>query len=245
VFHPAPWGGSVFKLRSVAQLLGTVCAATLMSVLVAGAQANTSDEAVKQNVIKLLNDLRAVVDNIASRAVLSEALRTPPPSATPEPASTDKQLREAHDKFKTAWAKLSEYKIHIVSATFGDLRARWREGRQCSAMSYMMSRCEAKASCKLEAAAGTEATAGKPYAQQILCGFDPAPLADERYKGVAVHFACLRGGQDMWDKLAETPGFHPVTGERWVEHRNSSITVLRSNGMELRCPFPVGSASAN
>jgi hypothetical protein len=119
---------------------------------------------------------------------------------------------------------------------FGDLRTNWEEGRLCAPLSYMRTKCEAQDKCQLENGAGTEA--GKPYAQQVLCGFDPAPLVDDRYKGVAVHFACVRGDPDTADRLVAEPGVNPVTKQRWVTNVDSYKTVLRSTGMTLRCPFP-------
>jgi hypothetical protein len=128
------------------------------------------------------------------------------------------------------------YRIHIIRSWFGDLRTRWREGRLCAATATMMTKCEAQEECRLNGEGGIT------YDPQVLCGFDPAPLVDPAYKGVAIAFTCVRGGKQTWDAIAQHPGIDPETGAAWKETDINHAT-LRSSGMSFRCPFPVKAAT--
>jgi hypothetical protein len=148
-------------------------------------------------------------------------------------------IPKARAEFDIAWASITQdYRIHIIRSWFGDLRTHWREGRLCASTSTIRTRCQEHPICKLDDP--TAQQAGKPYDDQILCGFDPAPLVDPRHKGVVIEFACARGGKDVWDALAERPGINPSTQRPW-DPEDLHQAVLRSSGMSFRCPFPAES----
>jgi hypothetical protein len=152
--------------------------------------------------------------------------------------STDNDVIIARKGFDLAWAKITtESKIHVLNSWFGDLRTGWREGRQCTSTLAMKTLCEAKTDCTLLAG-----TAPAPFNQESLCGFDPAPLVDFKFKGVVVDYTCVRGGKQVWDTVAQYPGTDPVKLDAW-KPRDINRVVLRSNTMSLRCPFPVTKAN--
>ena len=195
----------------------------------------SDDQIVKDRFTDLLNKATSLVLANDNSVILSNQtiLRTAILQKV-NPATT---LQNARSRFDGAYATLVEdYKIHVIRAWFGDLRTNWSEGQLCSATPYVMTKCQRQASCQLDEA--PQAQAGKAFNQITPCGFDPAPLVDDRYKGVAIKYACVRGSKDSWDKLAEHPGYHPISGEAWESGTNSRTVVLRSSGMSLRCPFP-------
>ena len=163
------------------------------------------DTLVKERFIAQLDGLTGLINKgRSSQVVLTETLLVPAagsPSTDPDP-----KVRTARANFDTAWAKITEDqspKIHIIRSWFGDLRTNWREGRLCAATSAIMKKCEARPECVLDAA-----PAGQPnnvYDQQILCGFDPAPLVDPAYKGVATEYSCVRGGKLVWEDPCAAP----------------------------------------
>jgi hypothetical protein len=193
------------------------------------------DSLVKQRFIELLNGLSELInDGLASRAILAETLRAPAP--VPDKPGIDQDVRKARDAFLDAWATITEdYKIHIINSWFGDLDSDWRDGRLCDSRSAVRKLCERLTDCALPSAAN------KPFDQEQLCGYDPAPLADPRDKGVVIRFTCVRGGTQVWDHLAQYPGTDPETKSAWLD-RDIYQAVLRSSAMGLRCPFPFKTA---
>jgi hypothetical protein len=146
-----------------------------------------------------------------------------------------KPIPKAREAFDGAWASVTDdYKIHVIKSWFGDLRTKWAEGRLCTSTLAVKTPCEGQPSCKpLQ-----DGTAPAQFNQEILCGFDPAPLVDSRFKGVVIEYACVRGGKDTWDRVAAHPGDDPVTENAWAP-RDIYQVVVRSSGMSIRCPFPV------
>jgi hypothetical protein len=192
------------------------------------------DALLKKRATLLLDRLTGLIATSDSNALmLSKALHAPATGI----ATEDKALQEARKSFEPAWTSISQdLKIHVIRAWFGDLRTNWREGRQCHATSTIMTKCEAQAECKLDAAPATQP--GAAYDHQVLCGFDPAPRVDPAHKGVAVNFVCARGTKLIWDEIAKQPGINPETKVPWQEHE-INLATLRSSGMSFRCPFPV------
>ena len=126
-----------------------------------------------------------------------------------------------------------ESKIHIIGAWFGHIGQRWSQGNQCSATSAMRARCERQADCS-----GPDTT-GKINAAS-LCGYDPAPVARGKARGLVVRYTCENGGRKFWDKLVSNPLINPMTKKRYT--RDESITtVLRSATSNIRCSFPAES----
>lgn len=171
---------------------------------------------------------------LSNQAVLRAAILEKP--ATPT------ALQTSRANFDKAWAAITEdYKIHVLRSWFGDLRTHWREGRLCAATSTIMTKCEAQTECKLDAApAATQPN--NQYDQLSLCGYDPAPLVDPDFKGVATEFTCVRGGKDIWDALARQPGINPETGGPW-DSEDLNVATLRSSAMSFRCPSPAKTAA--
>jgi hypothetical protein len=184
------------------------------------------DVTIEERFAKLLTGVTALIGaSAANQVLLTTALLQ----------DKTKPVPMAREQFDTAWAKITDadYKIHVVRSWFGDLRTVWRESRLCTSTSAMKAQCEAKTECSL-----LPGTAPAPFNQESLCGFDPAPLADIRFKGVVVNYTCVRGGKQVWNEVAQYPGTDPTTRAAWTP-RDINQAVLRSNAMSIRCPFPV------
>lgn len=184
------------------------------------------DATVKERFATLLTSVTDLIDaSVANEVVLAAALLEEKTNPVPK----------AREQFDTAWAKIADtdYKVHVIRSWFGDLRTDWGEGRLCTSTSAMKAQCEAKTECSLPVG-----VTPAPFNQESLCGFDPAPLVDIRFKGVVVEYTCVRGGKQVWDSVARYPGTDPATGTAWLS-RDINNVVLRSNTMSIRCPFPV------
>lgn len=146
-----------------------------------------------------------------------------------------KPVPKARAAFDAAWASIEpDFQIHIIRSWFGDLRTDWDEGRLCTSTQAIKTACEAKTDCTpLQAG-----VAPAQFNQESLCGFDPAPLVDARFKGVVIEYTCVRGRKSTWNKVAQYPGTDPATDAAWTP-RDINQAVLRSNTMSIRCPFPV------
>jgi len=193
--------------------------------------ADMPDILVKARFAAQLNGVTNLISKGRStQVVLAETLL--PAAAGTTPPNEDKAVRTAREAFDTAWTKITEdqsLKIHVIRSWFGDLRTQWREGRLCASTSAIIKKCEATPECSLDALA--DAPLDK------LCGFDPAPLVDPMFKGVATEFTCVHGGKQVFDALAQHPGINPETGAPWDEE-DINQAVLHSSAMSFRCPFP-------
>ena len=226
------------SLRTIGDNKAALVAATASIKELNKLAPDVSESLVKQRFIELMAGLSGLVDGVASRAILAETLRAPAP--VPDKPGIDQDVRKARDAFLDAWAMLTEdYKIHVLTSWFGDLRTDWREGRLCTSTSAIKALCEANTECKLPEGTGTPPS---PFNQESLCGFDPAPLVDIRFKGVVVEYTCVRGGKQIWDAVAQYPGTDPTTRAAWTP-RDVNQVVLRSSAMSIRCPFPVKKAA--
>jgi len=182
---------------------------------------------VEERFTELLTKLTSLIEaSRANRAILIEALQE----------ERENPVITARKAFDTAYEKITEeYKIHIIGSAFGDVRTYWAEGRLCDSTSAMKKLCERKTECALPAL--VPAQAGKPFDQEILCGFDPAPLVDQKFKAAMVQFTCVRSGNETWDRVAQYPGIDPVTKNAW-RPQDKYQADLGSSLMSIRCPFP-------
>lgn len=106
--------------------------------------------------------------------------------------------------------------IHVVGAWYGDLaviREKLRKGgplyattsRYCSATDAIRTRCERKAQC-LEpvepASSGSTASTADGATSEIegaqLCGYEPAPFAEARLKGLVIRYDCVSPNDRIW-----------------------------------------------
>jgi hypothetical protein len=150
-------------------------------------------------------------------------------------AEGDNAAKKALEAFNDAMAEYVDLKIHVVRSWYGNLQGNWSEGEQCDATNTMRAKCQGQSEC--EAPAATDKVRVDPVA---LCGFDPAPNARGRARGLVVQYSCQRGGREHWEALARYPLIDPDTGETFNSvNRNLTSVVLRSSGMKLRCPYPV------
>ena len=83
------------------------------------------------------------------------------------------------------------YGIHVVYARAGDLRFVGNEARSCNATGYFRKQCSRIQECSIKDGATIEQ----------ICGYDPAPFAEERDRGAYVIFRCVTAGDLEWRKL--------------------------------------------
>ena len=173
---------------------------------------------------KLLDSVTALLGDGANQISLAQKMGD----------ATNSDFKKSRDSFESAYAKVSQLKIHVLDSVFGDLRTRRGEGRLCSSLATMRQQCEGKADCTLPLPQSTQTN--KAFDPLAPCGYDPAPLADAQFKGVRVDFVCLRPGLTT-DAVMQNPGINPVTGKPWDKDDIFS-PVLRSSSMSIRCPYP-------
>ncbi|MCC7250505.1 hypothetical protein [Hyphomicrobium sp.] len=134
--------------------------------------------------------------------------------------------------------ELPKPRIHIVQAWYGHLGRRQPATSRCfaEATNAIKTRCERQTSC------AAEGRSGSALLDPIkLCGFDPAPTARGRARGLVVEYSCEKGDADFWAKLYSDPLVRPDDGAPYDE-TNTVRTVLRSSAMQLSCEFPVTQA---
>jgi len=175
-------------------------------------------------------------------ALLNEAFE-PENDPKPEQIKKAKLIRDALNTVETATAlnllrdqingltDAGDSKIHIIGAWFGHIGQRWSQGNQCSATRAMRARCERKAECTAGETAGA-------IDAKSLCGFDPAPVARGKARGLVVRYTCEYGGREFWDELAGSPLINPVTNAKYKKAK-TIVATLRSTTMKLSCSFPV------
>jgi hypothetical protein len=83
-------------------------------------------------------------------------------------------------------------RIHVLSATYGDLRPGAPKWRTCDATATLTSTCERLRTCPIPAPAN-------------LCGFDPAAPASDAIKGLTVTYQCVTGDDSLWATLGGKP----------------------------------------
>lgn len=112
--------------------------------------------------------------------------------------------------------------VRILEAKVGDTFAARRAvpSRWCNATAAMAALCDRKPNCKLDA--GFEVQ---------LCGFNPAPSADPRHRGVFVRYQCLRG---IDANFVGTYPFPPdASGNRTLKLAPKNYVILRGGGAIL------------
>jgi len=108
-------------------------------------------------------------------------------------------------------------RIHVLGATYGDLRTGAPKWRTCDSTTAMISSCERTRGCNIP-------TPGN------LCGFDPAAAASDAIEGVAVTYQCVSGDDFLWATLGGKPpkparGFDIYTGQ--FKKETQSIACLQ------------------
>lgn len=81
--------------------------------------------------------------------------------------------------------------IHVVRARVGDLRFLSDRRRTCDATGYFRGRCNKETSCQLISADTIDG----------ICGYEPAPFAEDRNRGMAIEYICVTETEGGWQKL--------------------------------------------
>ncbi|NYJ13033.1 hypothetical protein GGI64_004114 [Rhizobium leguminosarum] len=85
--------------------------------------------------------------------------------------------------------------VRVNEAKLGDTPERpVKTKRWCDATAYMRARCDRKQSCTLDA-----------NYQDLVCGFNPAPSADPRNRGLYVDYDCVSNVSEEFAKNYPTP----------------------------------------
>jgi hypothetical protein len=178
---------------------------------------------VRQTATKLLKVLEeleiadpaaAIVRRADTFTAVLKTFVTGKPIASAPTVRTGLQALSEELKLATASTKP---RIHIVEARFGDLTPPIDPSRVCNAAPAMVTQCERRPSCVL--------TAAPP---QDLCGFDPAPRTEDRFKGVKIAYQCLVADDAVWARLAASPGTH-------ASGAAVRVTVLRKSTQSIVC----------
>ena len=105
--------------------------------------------------------------------------------------------------------------MHIVSAVYGDLREGADGARRCDATAVLVQKCERKDKCDIGELA-------------VLCGYDPAPFAENRDKTLLLTYSCVSSVDNRyWNRLQRN---------REVSLNDSSFTVrLHSKDAGVIC----------
>jgi hypothetical protein len=99
--------------------------------------------------------------------------------------------------------------INILGAWYGDIRSirgagpkgPWaHNNRFCSATRAIRTRCQAKARCYEPSATSDDGAVAELTGSQ-LCGYEPAPFADSKYKGVVVSYECVALDGETWKAI--------------------------------------------
>ena len=114
-----------------------------------------------------------------------------------------------------------EPKIHIVTATFGDVRKGAEATKQCDATPTLVNLCERDDECKMRTA-------------EVLCGYDPAPFTATRHKSLTVKYSCVTAADEYWTQLQ-------IDRDMSLEKHPSFEVVLRSQSASFRCNARNGS----
>ena len=115
--------------------------------------------------------------------------------------------------------------VRVLEAKFGDTypnpRDRLIAKRWCDATAYMRIACDRKASCSVPAT----------Y-QNDVCGYNPAPAADPRNRGLYVLYECVLDTEDNF--RGRYTGSDFVEGSVRLRRPPNQYVVLRGNG-GLQC----------
>lgn len=133
--------------------------------------------------------------------------------------------------------------IHVVGAWYGDLaviREKLRNGgpldaansRYCSATHAVRARCERKAQCfePVEPSSGNSTGSAVDGATSEidgthLCGYEPAPFAEPRRKGLVIRYDCVSPNDRIW--MRPTPLDERIGGAGQAVLRNSVLADIR------------------
>jgi hypothetical protein len=162
--------------------------------------------------------------------------------------TASKELASAIVNLKKKLARITptDPRINVVGAWFGDIHAvkaavrrhgvkAWLKGaRFCPAIRAVRRECQGKVKC-FEPPTGDGGNAGKPSENitgTALCGYEPAPFADERVRGLVVLYECVTRDIETWKTIGgELPKVVGLKSEgRTAVLRQGVITELRCQG---------------
>jgi hypothetical protein len=116
--------------------------------------------------------------------------------------------------------------IRVIEAKVGDtypsgpvVAQRW-----CNATAAMTKLCDRKSNCSLTAAFEVD-----------LCGYNPAPSADPRHRGVFVRYECVRGINANFVRQHPVPGEN--TNETGLARPRGDYVIIRGGGA-IVCSTP-------
>ncbi|MER8859040.1 hypothetical protein NKI09_15460 [Mesorhizobium sp. M0757] len=176
-------------------------------------------------------DTKTVNRKVADITVAAAKLNTVLPKKA---AENDKGLKTSLLGEEAAYAALTALKktldemeltaagdmVQIIEAKVGDTFSTTRvvPSRWCDATAAMAELCDRKPNCKLDT--GFEVQ---------LCGFNRAPSADPRYRGVFVRYQCLRGIDGNF--AGKYPIRSGATDDNRLEKPRGNYVVIRGGGV--------------
>ncbi|MEM8971184.1 MAG: hypothetical protein AAGD43_03870 [Pseudomonadota bacterium] len=200
-------------------------------------------QGMRASTIKLSKDLAEIEKQLPSKAIkrwadqLETVLKLAASDDKVKEAIKVLSVQQALNKLggeitaRTSWIKP---RIHIISASYGDIRRNARRHRVCNVIKNTRAKCQRKPKC-MDTAGAIELA--------DLCGADPVPFAQPLKKGLRLSYVCMRGGDRLWHALQLYPNRWREIGRRLGVRRfvpPLQHALLRKKGIGISCVAPDG-----
>ncbi|OWV69638.1 hypothetical protein ATY77_20960 [Rhizobium sp. R634] len=184
-------------------------------------------EALTNRLFELSSPLNAQADKAAISSIIKATGELD--GALLGSSQTVKALLQQGDESSEALNKLREtiqglglrkpgLVVRVVEAKFGDTyTTRISPSRWCDATSYLRGKCDRAGACTLD----------QNY-QDLVCGFNPAPSADLRDRGLFVDYQCVPNIEASF-----AAGYDPIayrSSSPFLSKSRSQYVVLRGSG---------------
>ncbi|ACS60268.1 hypothetical protein Rleg_5446 (plasmid) [Rhizobium leguminosarum bv. trifolii WSM1325] len=157
---------------------------------------------------------RAATDLNGALAAAPQALKT----LLLQGDESSEALNKLRETILTLGLRKPGLVVRVVEAKFGDTyTGRVSASRWCDATSYLRGKCDRAGSCTLD----------QNY-QDVVCGFNPAPSADLRDRGLYVDYQCVPNIEASFAKDYD-PAAHLSTSP-FLKKSRAQYVVLRGNG---------------
>jgi hypothetical protein len=144
--------------------------------------------------------------------------------------------------------------IRVTGAWYGDLGAIRRKlsygglgpfhstSRYCSATRAVRTRCQGQPHCyePADAPAKDAASTAGGSTTEIdgfhMCGYEPAPFAEPREKGLIVRYECISAHDQVWSEAAVGDDASAEQGDNDAQIRNGAIGAIRCQPVAVAHP---------
>lgn len=128
-------------------------------------------------------------------------------------------LNNLRDKIQELGLRKPGLVVRVLEAKFGDtfVATKMDTARWCDATAYMREKCNKASGCTLDA----------KY-QDIVCGFNPAPSADPRDRGLFVDYQCVPSFEASFAGDYEPDSYK--SSSPLLKKSRDNYVILRGNG---------------